>query len=66
MHEPTEHLLTQCNYAEAVWNLTSEAYGLPYFGHMSAVGGPMDWVKTLSSDPKKERKRKLGVLEYIW
>jgi hypothetical protein len=31
IHETTEHLLTGCNFTEAVWDLVAARYNLPLF-----------------------------------
>jgi hypothetical protein len=42
-----EHLFTQCNYFEALWNSIATKYNLP--------GGPTGWITfILSSGSKKE------------
>jgi hypothetical protein len=43
-------LLTECNFAEAVWNHVASNFGLPLYGNMISAGGPNKWVsKFLSS-----------------
>jgi hypothetical protein len=34
LHETTPHIITQCNYTEAVWNLVPPHLGLPSYGDM--------------------------------
>jgi hypothetical protein len=67
LSESTEHLLTQCNYAEAVWNITADKFRIPFFTVLSGAGGPKQWVQSLlDAGTKKEKKRKLGVLFTFW
>jgi hypothetical protein len=67
IHETTEHLLTECNYTEAVWNLIALRFGVPDYISMAAAGGPVQWVKCLLKlGSKKEKKRKLGILFICW
>jgi hypothetical protein len=44
LHEITEHLLTQYNFAEAAWDLIANHFGLPCYSLLAAVGGPKQWV----------------------
>jgi hypothetical protein len=48
IHETTDHLLTQCNFIEATWNLVANRFGLPGYDSMSSSrGGPMGtWWST--------------------
>jgi hypothetical protein len=40
-------LLTECNFTEALWNLTVTYYSLPAYLVMSAQGGLIDWTNSL-------------------
>jgi hypothetical protein len=59
MHETTDHLLIECNYTEAVWNLVSTAMQLPNYV-MSAAGGPNQWVELLNRSGEEEKEKKCG------
>jgi hypothetical protein len=62
-----EHLLTECNYKEALWNSICATYNLPSFSSMAQEGGPLQWVRNLLvSGSSKEKKRKLGILFTCW
>jgi hypothetical protein len=54
--ETTAHLLTQCNFSEALWNLAANRFSLPSYAVMSSQGGPLEWVNFLPNqeDEKKE------------
>jgi hypothetical protein len=39
IHEMTDHLLTKCNYTEAVWNACVPRLGLPQYSIMLTEGG---------------------------
>lgn len=53
----TPHLLTECNYTEAAWNMIAEQWRLPHYHTLAVAGGPRDWVSTLlQSGTKKERE----------
>jgi hypothetical protein len=59
-NETTSHILTECNYTEAVWNRYVKMLGLPNYGVMGGVtGGPLQWVQHLCrSGTMKEKKEK--------
>jgi hypothetical protein len=40
--ETTSHLLTQCNYTETLWNITSDRYSLPNYVILISRGGPVE------------------------
>jgi hypothetical protein len=55
-YETIVHLLTQCNYLEAVWNLVAQRKHLPSFTIMAQQGGPLGWVGFLyASGSRKDR-----------
>jgi hypothetical protein len=58
MHESTEHILTQCNYTEAAWNVIATRFGLPNYNHLSVQGGPNQWVNAILSVGSKKEKKK--------
>jgi hypothetical protein len=63
LHETTKHLLVDCNYTEAVWNLVVAALSLPNYASMTAAGGPNHWIHVLSKlGSKQARKKNVGVL----
>jgi hypothetical protein len=67
MEETTPHLLSQCNYSEAVWNLVAANSNLPAFNIMIGKGGPKQWMQhVISSGSKKEKQRKTRVLFTYW
>jgi hypothetical protein len=67
MTETTEHLLTQCNYVEVVWNLVAPQVGFRSYNQMLSLGGPVSWVTFLAKHGSKEdQKRNLGVLFLFW
>jgi hypothetical protein len=67
MNEMTSHLLIQCNYTEAVWNLVAGYFNLPNYSLMGMEGGPKGWVQAIRrTGDKNEKKRKLGVLLSFW
>jgi hypothetical protein len=60
MDETTPHLLTSCNYTEAVWNL-------PNFSLMSAQGGLAEWLQhLLNQGSASDKKAKTGLLFTFW
>jgi hypothetical protein len=65
--ETAQHLFTQCNYSEALWNSIAAKYNLPGYVSFINLEGPTDWITfIMSSGRKKEKNRKLGVLFSIW
>jgi hypothetical protein len=53
MEETTPHLLSQCNYSEAVWNLVAANSNLPAFNIMIGKGGPKQWMQHVISSGSK-------------
>jgi hypothetical protein len=41
MFETTNHILLECNYTEAVWNIVAGKFGLPGYGFLSHSEGPL-------------------------
>jgi hypothetical protein len=67
INETTSHLLTQCNYTEATWNLVVVQFNLPNFDMLGATGGPLHWVQViLNTSSRKEKREKLGILFTFW
>jgi hypothetical protein len=67
IHETASHLLTECNFMEAVWNLVAHIFALPNYGVWIATGGPKDWVqKLLCASAVLEKIRNLGILFMTW
>jgi hypothetical protein len=67
IHETTSHLLTECNFMEAVWNSVAHIFALPNYGVWIATGGLKDWVqKLLCASVVLEKRRNLGILFMTW
>jgi hypothetical protein len=65
--EPTHHILAECNFTEAVWNLVAELFNLPDFVYMHKKGGPSDWFQVLlGGSGNRDKKRKTGILITVW
>jgi hypothetical protein len=47
--ESAEHLLTQCNYSEALWQFFAVRYGLPAYQNFASEAGPIGWVNYFAS-----------------
>jgi hypothetical protein len=61
--ENAQHLLTECNYTEALWNWVTNLYNLPIFAQLNTSSGPIQWVRTLlSSGAKKQKMKKSAIL----
>jgi hypothetical protein len=72
-----DHLLSKCNYTEAVWRSVSDSLGLPKYQSLCNLGGPVDWVLYISSsdsrgvvskkkDSRGVKRQKLGYLFFFW
>jgi hypothetical protein len=60
--ESMEHLLTGCDFAEAVWKLIAPDHIFLSYSAMATSGGPTQWAYLLlSSGCKKEKRVKLGL-----
>jgi hypothetical protein len=67
IQESTFHLLVECNFMEAVWNLVALRVALPSYGVLIAAVGLEEWVqKLLCSGAASEKRRNLGILFMIW
>lgn len=68
VQETTAHLLTECNFREALWNLLAQANQLPTYMEMADTGeGPISWVqKMLDSGVTKHKRKKLGIPFTVW
>jgi hypothetical protein len=63
IEETTTHILTQCNFTEAVWNLIADRFHLPDYASFSIAHSPSDWDKIITAAGSKEDKgRNLGIL----
>jgi hypothetical protein len=67
MNETTVHLLTECNYTEATWNLVAARFNLPGYDFFGSSHGPLQWVHQLQTvGSKADKKRNLGILCAFW
>lgn len=67
VNETTDHLLTQCNYTEALWNLVASRYNLPRYQELNNVQGTKNWILSLrQSNGRQVKRRNLGILFYCW
>jgi hypothetical protein len=58
--ESADHLLTKCNYSEAMWRSISQLFNLPPYDVIAAPGGPVDWVFNLSRSGRRQEEEKIG------
>jgi hypothetical protein len=47
LEETTFHILAECNFIEAAWNLTASTFNLPSFQTIAPFGGPAQWLDHL-------------------
>jgi hypothetical protein len=66
LYETTEHLLTQCNYVEAAWNIIAPRNRLSSYAQMPRDEGATQWVRHNLKTGTKEKKEKLGALFIFW
>jgi hypothetical protein len=67
LHETTQHLLTQCNFIEAAWNLVATGFNLHIYNDFPSDEGPREWVTALlASGSKKEKRKRIGMLCIFW
>jgi hypothetical protein len=67
IQETADHLLSKCNYTEALWRAVFDDLDLPCYDTILLLGGPIDWVIRLAASGNKALKRKrLGNLFYFW
>jgi hypothetical protein len=69
--ETAEHLLTECNYSEALWGTIANRYQLPSYNTLMAKGRLLAWVNHLANTGSKQiRKIKISILItfswYLW
>jgi hypothetical protein len=61
------HLLLNCNFSDAVWNITTHRCNLPSYSDLGSNAKSLQWVNFLnSSSSKKERLDKLDILFSFW
>jgi hypothetical protein len=67
MRETFDHLFSQCNYTEAVWNLAAPRLGLGNFSSLLNLDGLTNWIPLHDCFRiKKSEKRKLGIIFTFW
>jgi hypothetical protein len=60
-------MLSQCNYAEAVWNIVAIRFGLHNFTGISTASSPVDWLRRVKRGGTiRQRKDNAGVLLTFW
>jgi hypothetical protein len=63
----TMHILTRCTYTEALWQAPAASYDLQDYHQMALGGGPVEWVRYMSSGGNKDvQRRNLGILFRFW
>jgi hypothetical protein len=53
----TMHILTQCTYTEAHWQALAASYDLQDYHQIALRGGPVEWVRYMSSGGNKDVQR---------
>jgi hypothetical protein len=61
--ETTPHLLAECNFTEAAWNLVSHHFNLPNYSAISHSVGPDQWMQLFRDTlTGKDRRKKIDIL----
>jgi hypothetical protein len=67
IHETTTHILTKCNYIEALWNLIATRLSLSNYTQMIQNDGPKEWVATIPrGGTRRDKADRLGILFSFW
>jgi hypothetical protein len=67
IHETTDHLLTECNYTEVVWDCMAAKLHLPSYSQLPKEEGPVGWIMYfLRSGSRNDKRMKLGMLFSFW
>jgi hypothetical protein len=65
--ETTNHLLCECNFSEAVWDLVAYSFSLPDFDVMQDAQGTVKWFqKILQIGEANEKRRRTVILIIVW
>jgi hypothetical protein len=62
LSETPPHLVTQCNFTEATWNVVATRYSLPQFTDLPNAGDPREWMQYLNSRGTRAERKKSGHL----
>jgi hypothetical protein len=63
MNETISHILTECNFTEAVRNIVTDKFNLPSYSSLSASGKLVSSVKALARlGPKERTETNIGIL----
>ncbi|GJN23572.1 hypothetical protein PR202_gb11234 [Eleusine coracana subsp. coracana] len=54
--ETIAHLLSKCNYTEAVWNEIAYYWDLPSYLELHDLQRPFDWMKQITEQGTKKEK----------
>jgi hypothetical protein len=66
MPETANHLLTKCNFFEALWRALAPRLNLPQYNMLNSLGGPLEWVCHLAIGSSSSRRKMLGLVFFIW
>jgi hypothetical protein len=66
LHETTSHILTECNFTEATWNLVAPKFGLLGYYTISHTSNPEGWIRVLAgSGSAVDKKSKIGYSDHL-
>jgi hypothetical protein len=66
MPETADHLLTKCNFSKALWCALAPRLNLPQYNLLNSLGGPLEWVYHLATGSSSSRRKRLGLIFFIW
>jgi hypothetical protein len=67
MSETTKHILVECNFTEAVWNIVAGKFALPGYDALNHSEGPLGWIQQIASSGTTRQKRKnLDIMFTFW
>jgi hypothetical protein len=65
--ESCDHLLTECNFMEEVWDLVAQSFQVHPAIAPFHKGSIIDWILAISrTGSKKEQRRNVGIMFFCW
>jgi hypothetical protein len=67
MPETNDHLLTECNFSEAIWDKIADRYQLHPSLKPFRKGDVKSWLQILSSSgSKRQQNEYAGIIFFVW
>jgi hypothetical protein len=65
--ETSDHLLTTCNFTEAVWDMTAQSFNLHPTVFPFQKGNIGDWLHSIDrAGTKKQQLKTVGIMFFFW